>query len=573
MSGHGRQLEWRSTRTTIGDFRVLLTNESAETATYGVRVTRVPFTPSQVKLDDLLAKFAAADIQAEHAPSLQRKTIFDELYDTEVAEREILHIEEPQNRVDVYIFADEQTALDAAETIEPGASYLVLRDGESVDVVPLPVAVGGVPLWWHEGPFLLYTTSSKSEVEERVTAALGDPLGSASADVVRIRFNNRTALPLADVRIISGGGEIVLPELLPGMSGYQMIESNEPFEIGTQYQSQLSRNRIAGLAAGDYLIDIAVAGDEIIVRPFNDRDYYAAADLVEQNWLWQYTELVDGSRFVPVSADIEPSYLRFRTDTTPNMGEAGRGNMGCNGMGGNYFANGDQQLLMSGVGSNSMLCGEEAMESEYFWADHAPTIYRYEIYGDTLRLFATGGSTFVFEKEGAITVENRIYRSIFSGWGGDVPVLVVAESNAGRPGATNDDIRDRINGVFGHLSEDMVGDLDDTISNFLETNSAPADLTEEFTLDENVIVISSTELGQLFAEGAEAGWMAIADQYDGAQIIFSFSQPSFNDSGDQVLVYYSIRQGDSYLGYYAFKFDSGDNWDGGMSSLAWDSED
>ncbi|NOK58713.1 MAG: hypothetical protein GFH27_549301n259 [Chloroflexi bacterium AL-W] len=212
MSGHGRMLDWRSSRTTSGNFRVTLTNESDAAITYGVTTTRTLPTANQRKLDDLLAKFAAADISVKHAPSVQQPTIFDELYEREVAAQEILHFDFPHQRVDVYIFTDEQMALGATDTIERGANQLV-RGSNSV---ALSISSGSIPLWWRDGPFLLYTTDPDVDLEQKLTSVLGDPLGAPTPASVNIRISNRTDNTLTNVRLWSDADEIVFAEILFG---------------------------------------------------------------------------------------------------------------------------------------------------------------------------------------------------------------------------------------------------------------------------------------------------------------------------------------------------------------------
>ncbi|MEM8536197.1 MAG: hypothetical protein AAGF95_35555, partial [Chloroflexota bacterium] len=187
-SGHGRVLDWRSSRTTSGDFRVILTNESDAAIAYGVTTTRTLPTANQLKLDDLIAKFVTADISVKHAPSVQQPTVFDELYGQDVTTEEILYFDFPHQRVDVYIFTDEQMALEATDTIKRGANQLV-RDS---DQVPLNITNGSIPLWWRDGPFLLYTTGPDGDLEQKLTTVLGPPLGTPTTDSVNLRISNRT---------------------------------------------------------------------------------------------------------------------------------------------------------------------------------------------------------------------------------------------------------------------------------------------------------------------------------------------------------------------------------------------
>lgn len=323
------------------------------------------------------------------------------------------------------------------------------------------------------------------------------------------------------------------------------------------------------LSPGDYTLDILDTNEnQLLVRAFNDREFYSTTDLIDQNWLWQHTDLADGSRFVPVSADIEPSYLRFGTQTISNMRESEQhygGNMGCNGMGGTYFANAEQQLLLAGPDSEAMGCQEEAMASDDFWFERVTSIYRYTIDRDTLRLFAASGDTFVFEREVEISAENRIYRDILSEWSNDAPILVVTKSAAGRPSTTPDDIRATLNELFGNGHNDMQAE---TVDDLLARNDAPTALADVLTLDAT-IVVDPSELDDLFANGTEAGWETIADQYNSAQTIFTFSLLRFNVAGDQAIVYYGIRYPGFNGGYYALTSNSGDHWIGGSASNAW----
>jgi hypothetical protein len=247
--------------------------------------------------------------------------------------------------------------------------------------------------------------------------------------------------------------------------------------------------------------------------------------------------------------------------------------MGCNNIGGTYFANADGALLISAGFSTSMLCEEAAMESEDFWRLSVPLVYRYAIEGDRLRLFVANGDTFVFAREGEISAENRIYRSILSGWGSATPILIVAESAAGRPGATPADIRATLDSLFGDSPEDSLKLQADTVDDFLARNAAPSALAEVLALDADMIFIDPAELDALFADGEDAGWEALAAQYDGAETIFTFSLPGFDATGHHALVYYGVRYRGFAGGYYALKFNSGDDWHGGATSLAWSEED
>ncbi|MCG8349169.1 MAG: nucleotidyltransferase family protein [Chloroflexales bacterium] len=576
-SGYSRALDWHSSRTASGDFRVILTNESADDVTYRISAARILPTADQTALDDLLARFTAAGIAVEHAPSIQRDTIFDKLYRREIAARETLYIEEPQQRVDVYIFADEQTAQEAAAKIEPGASQLVWRSDNGVDSLPLDIESGSIPLWWLSGRFVLYTAGPNTALEQKLTTMLGDPLGVPAANSVSIRVHNRTGGTLTNVHIRSGADEVMLPDLSSGISGYHTLASDSAMKVAAEYRSQSSTIEIGALPSGAYLLDmLAVENDRLLARPFDNRTYYVATDLINQKWLWQHTDRADGSRFAAVSADREPSYLRFRTSTTGNIRQAGLGyggNMGCNGMGGAYFANADGALLLGLSSSTLMGCEEAAMESEDFWRLSVPLVYRYTIEGDTLRLFVANGDTFVFAREGEISAENRIYRSIMIGHGSDTPILIVAESAAGRPGATPADIRTTLDRLFGASPEDSFALQAETVDDFLARNAASTGLAEVLTLDADMAFIDPAELDALFANGEDAGWDALAAQYNGAETILTFSLPGFGATGDQALVYCGVRSRGFDGGYYALKFNSGDDWYGGSTSLVWSEED
>jgi hypothetical protein len=286
ISGYARALDWHSSRTASGDFRVILTNESAEDVTYRISAARTLPTADQTALEDLLARFTAAGVAVEHAPSIQRDTIFDRLYGREISILEILYIEESQQSVDVYIFADEQTAQEAAAQIEPGANYLVWRSDNSVDSLPLDITTGSIPLWWLSDRFVLYTTGPNAALEQKLTTVLGDPLGVPAADSVSIRVHNRTGGTLSNVRIRSGADEAALPDMSPGVSGYHTLASDSAITISAEYRSQASTIEIGTLPSGAYLLDmLAVKNNRLLARPFDNRNYYVATDLIDQNWL------------------------------------------------------------------------------------------------------------------------------------------------------------------------------------------------------------------------------------------------------------------------------------------------
>ena len=562
-SGHGHLLDWRSSRTTSGDFRVILTNEGDAAIAYGVTTTRTLPTANQLKLDDLIAKFVTADISVKHTPSVQQPTVFDELYGQDVTTEEILYFDFPHQRVDVYIFTDEQMALEATDTIERGANQLV----RGSDQVPLHITNGSIPLWWRDGPFLLYTTGPDDDLEQKLTNVLGPPLGTPTTDSANLRISNRTDSTLTNVRLWSDTDEIVFAELLAGVSGYYPLAVEDTFAVSAEYEGQISTAEMAALSSGDHTLDILAMENKLLIRTFDDRDFYTATDLIDQNWVWQHTDLADGSRFTPVLSTLTPSYLRFGTATIIDTGESGLsygGNMGCNGMGGTYFVTPNDDLLLNPPFSTDMLCEDEAMVGEYFWKERITSIYRYTVDGDTLRLFVANGDVFVFEREVEMSDENRIYRDILSEWGNDAPILVVAESAAGQQGATPDDIRATLTELFGHRADDM---QTETVDDFLARNDTPTALPDVLTLDANITFVTQAELDELFANGTEAGWEAIAAQYNNVKWIFTFSLPGFNAAGDQAIVYYGLRYRNFNGGYYVLKSNGGRT-----VSIAW-SED
>ena len=291
MSGREHTLDWRSSRTIRGDFRVILTNEGNTTITYSVTITRTLPAANQLKLDNLLAKCIARSISVEHAYSVQWPTIFDKLYGQEIATQEVLHFDYPRQRVDVYIFANEKVAQEVARIIEPGANYLV----QGTNREKLYITNGSIPLWWQDGPFLLYTTGPDVDLEQKLTTVLGDPLGATTPDSVNIRISNRTNNTLTNVRLWSDTDERVFVELWSGVSGYHSLAMEDTFAVAAEYEGQISTTEMAALPPGDYTLDIlATNNHQLLFRFFNDRNFYIATNLIDQNWLWQYTDLADG---------------------------------------------------------------------------------------------------------------------------------------------------------------------------------------------------------------------------------------------------------------------------------------
>lgn len=567
MSGHGRALDWRSTRTTRGDFRVQITNENESAISYALRVRRTLPTVDQIKLDDLLAKFNAADITVTHAPSVQRPTEFDELYGEEIATREILRLTEPWHRVDVYIFADEATAAEAATLIEPGSNRLTRTMDGVTKVVELYADSGSSPLWWQTGPFLLYSASPEPIVSEQVGTALGDPLGKLATDSVNVRLRNDSDAAWQDVTLQVEDESIVIGELVSGVSGYRELPTDQAVMVSVTHDGETYNAQIEPLTVGSYIIDLILNEDDLLARPFQDQEYFASVELIDVTWTWQRVEYADSSTYTPYTSPTFSPTLKFGTATTPNFGEAGQlysGNWGCNGMGGLYFVNEYNEFLALGGGSTMMFCGEAEMESESIGATLLSAAHRFERIDNELHLITLAGDRMIFTPQAEILADAQIYLDIINGWGGtNTPFLVVAETKSRPSGISEAEASAGIQALFPDRGEPSTTLSTESIETFFLQQTGDAVKIE--LPNDDIQLISKSELEALFADGDEAGWQAIQEQYPGVGVIFAFSDVGF--FGDKALVYYEVWTGGSIAPYYSIRFKTDDSWQGNMTSL------
>ena len=580
MSGYGRMLDWRSTRTATGDFRIRITNESGTAITYDLVVRRSLFTTDQIKLDDLLAKFNAAGVEVTHTPSVQRKTAFDSLFQREMATREILRLSEPQHRVDVYIFADEATASEAAGVIEFGSNRLTRTvDGET-RFIELYADAGSAPLWWQDEPFILYSASPDPVVAEQVTAVLGDHLGKPAADTVSVRLRNEeSGETWQDVTLQWDDKSSEISDLVPGIGGYRAVPADQSVTVSITHDGQPYSAQIPPLDAGSYMVDLLLNDGELLARPFRDDEFFVAADLIDVTWTWQRVEYADGSVYTPYTSLTFTPAIRFGIDTSPNFGEAGQqlsGNLGCNGMGALYFANTQGDLLVSPGTMTSMLCGDEEMESETIGSTLLQSAYRYERSSGELHLITPDGDRMILRQERTLTATSQIYVDIINGWSGtNTSFLVVAKTKTRPDGVTEAEAIAGIQELFPDRGEpDLTISAEEIQRFFLQQTGV---LVKIALPNGEPQLISETELETLFSDGDEAGWQAVQERYPGVEAIFAFSDVGFlgddvSSMDEKILVYYEVRTSSGVSPYYSLRFKTGGSWQGGMTSLFRDQE-
>lgn len=367
-------------------------------------------------LIELLAKFEAAGVAATYNPIVQHHgfadmassgiiyerevrdpTNFAELFENEIASSGELRLVKMHPPIMIYTFVDDTTAQECAALIEPGSNRLVHNVNGETKVVKLLFDDGGLTRWWHEGPFLLY--SSHPEIVAQIVTVLGKPLWEPPTGLVALRVSNESDTTWQNVTFAWNGESLVYGQLVPGIGGYRALPPKQPIKLMLDANKQTLGTEIRPLAAGSYVVDLTVQNGTLFARTFRDKEFTVATDLSGIMWTWKRAEYADGSTYIPptFSSNFAP-HLRFGTTETyesDGFGNAFKGNLGCNRMWGDFYVNSEKEIWVTSISSTHKGGSSSAVESETRGFALYRAAYRYDMHGDELHLITLAGDRMI----------------------------------------------------------------------------------------------------------------------------------------------------------------------------------
>lgn len=277
-------------------------------------------------------------------------------------------------------------------------------------------------------------------------------------------------------------------------------------------------------------------------------------DLLVGTWLWRTTEFSDGNTFTPVSWDTFTPHIRF----TAEHQQYG-GNVGCNHLGGEFTAYTDGRIKLQIGASTLMLCSDDIMAAETLWMENDGNITEYIVTDDELHLLTDAGDRFIFEREGEVSVESRIYTAILNDWGSENEGthLIVDKTAFNQEGVSASDTRGDVLDKF-EVSDALLDAF------FAAQNDAP--ITIEFP-NGDVPLLNKAKYDALFSEGDTAGWEAFKTEYPNVEMIFTFSHIGFTD--DEALVYFSVHMPHFHGGYYSHRSQPDSGYRANTSGQIW----
>ena len=118
------------------------------------------------------------------------------------------------------------------------------------------------------------------------------------------------------------------------------------------------------------------------------------------------------------------------------------------------------------------------------------------------------------------------------------------------------------------VKDGLKGITSDTISNFIDRNAQPSELSPEMNLGVNYILIDEDELASLTRQ---SNWgEAISQKYPGAHGYVMFSRVGFNRSLDQAVVYVGSVEGPLMgAGYYYLLVEENGEWNIKERIMVW----
>ena len=353
------------------------------------------------RLLPLIHKLETLVSEIEFQPSIQRGTPFDAAYGETISGREIVLLDGV--RTDVFYFANEAMASLMAEGIAAGGTQLTIErtDGELISQ-SLQSVTGVQANWWQSGRFLVLYSGNNGATIAALGSGLGTALVAQEPGITEIRIANIGQIDFESVQVNFAGETIDYgPVARFGMSAYMpvavayrygsiMIESEAgPFDlVAIDYVGETP------LVSGRYTYYLGIEAGELVETMIADDDWHVPTTLIEQDYFW-----LAGSGPQQPAADLESEqgdwpYIRFADSLSPNDGEAGLqfwGFTGCNGMGGTYFSNPYQAVVITGIGQNAAGCMPEVMASEAYFTAYLTGINYYYQVNDWL--FLTHGSS------------------------------------------------------------------------------------------------------------------------------------------------------------------------------------
>lgn len=368
---------------------------------------------AETSLDPLIATLQEAGATVTYEPSIQRENIFAALFGATVATREILQVNGA--RVDVYVFADETAAQNAAASIERGGnSFSYPQPDSTVERVFADTAIGMTPRWWLYQQFIVHQGGPYNPLDTAVvdlistaldTTPLYDP--STPPDTVQIRLFNLSQHDFDHVTIDFPSGPIGFGSLpAQRQSAYHRVD--EAYHYGTlhitadgQTYDLIAIDYVdeTPLQAGYYTYLLDLVEGQVVQAVLAD-GVAAASDaaLLDKTWYWAALRRADGTTHTPVAVEELPA-LTFTTDGDPNQpGLMFGGYDGCNWIGGAYWVSEYGYLVIGNVGGTERGCGA-ALDSAQLLHDALRGINTYTITADSLTLYTATGDELLFTLE------------------------------------------------------------------------------------------------------------------------------------------------------------------------------
>lgn len=368
----------------------------------------------QAGIEPLVKALVAGGATVVYERSVPRETIFDRLWGQSITQPELLQVN--GQRVWVYQFDDVTTAQQAAETIQPGGTHLVLTRPDGSEGYEFMGGVGAKPSWWQWeqyivllGEFLPADTATAS----MITEALGtEPLHAETLNgtEVQLRLANMSDVDFERVIVTVNGRETDYGALPKGnMSAYSLqngIYRYADVKIiaeGKTYQFiPIDFMGETPLAAGNYtyVLEVVEADTQVSILHLSD-DVQASDPALLGQWFWSNVQLPDGTFMTPEGEGGEPPYLAFTDAPDPNQaGLSFTGHGGCNALFGSYLVTPEiEGFVVSGVGGTQQACDASIMANETFLQEALRGIVYYQIDNNTLSLYLPTGETFTFSRE------------------------------------------------------------------------------------------------------------------------------------------------------------------------------